>query len=140
MHALSVWLCLKIEFEELHSNSVLIQFNALIYQYDTACLLCTHVLNHLWVFVGGCDGKPIVQSIGQNSQKSADDQSASPHSYVTRVEEILPKDMIAEIAAPLGDTSPMLWSQICMDIPEIDEAPVAQVPYQIPVWKKIKKI
>jgi hypothetical protein len=34
----------------------------------------------------------------------------------------------------------MLWSQICMDIPEIDEAPVAQVPYQIPVWKKIKKI
>jgi hypothetical protein len=29
----------------------------------------------------------------------------------------------------------MLWSQICMDIPEIDEAPVAQVPYQIPVWK-----
>ncbi|CAM6007104.1 unnamed protein product [Sphagnum balticum] len=34
--------------------------------------------------------------------------------------------MIAEIAAPLGDTSPMLWSQICMDIPEIDEALVAQ--------------
>ncbi len=96
---------------------------------------CTHVLNHVWVLVGGCDGKTIVQSIGQNSQKSADDQSASPHSYVTRVEEILPKDMIAEIAAPLGDTSPMLWSQICMDIPEIDEAPVAQVPYQIPVWK-----
>jgi hypothetical protein len=82
---------------------------------------------------GGCDGKTIVQSIGQNSQKSADDQRASPHSYVTRVEEILPKDMIAEIAAPLGDTSPMLWSQTCMDIPEIDEAPVAQVPYQIPV-------
>ncbi|CAM6067323.1 unnamed protein product [Sphagnum tenellum] len=68
----------------------------------------------------------ITQSIGQNSQKSADDQSASPHSYVTRVDKILPKDMIAEIAAPLGDTSPMLWSQICMDIPEIDEAPVAQ--------------